>query len=451
MLDLKGVIPALTTPFNDDQSLDLDGYKTLIETVIADGVHGILVAGCTGESWALDPDETLAVFKAGVAAAKGRVPVVAGCGAMLPKQAIFQVRQAEKAGCDVAMVQAPWYVMPGLEEVMDYYKAIIAQTEIPIMVYNNPRRTGIHMTADFISRLADEPRVIALKESSKDWLVLSEIIRRCRGRINVLCGYADLLGLAAIGEGAVGFVEGSPPIVGRRYVDFYNAAMSGDRETARDLQARFAKLCKALFGIGTFPASAKAALEMLGRPGGRTRDPIRPLNDAQRAQVRQVLIEMGLLDATGNRVVHVANGTVASAKGDLATRLQVLYEGIAAVIAEYSPMEAAIEETFMARNANSAIKLGHARGVIILAAARAGLGVSEYAPNLIKKSVVGAGHAGKEQVQAMVERLLPGARPGGADASDALAVALCHAHLRATSQRIAAGTRAAVPAGVVPA
>jgi len=301
MLDIRGVIPALTTPFRDDQSLDLDAYRTLIDIVIDDGVHGILVAGCTGESWALDADETLQVFKAGVAAAKGRIPVVAGCGAMLPKQAIAQVRLAEKAGCDVAMIQAPWYVMPGLEEVMDYYKAILAATEIPVMVYNNPRRTGIHMTADFVDRLADLPKVIALKESSKDWLVLSEIIRRCKDRINVLAGYADLLGLAAISEGAVGFVEGSPPIVGRKYVDFYNAAIKGDQQTARDLQARFAKLCKALFGIGTFPASAKAALEMLGRPGGRTRDPIRPLNDAQRDQVRRVLIDMGLLDVGGKR------------------------------------------------------------------------------------------------------------------------------------------------------
>ena len=297
MVELKGVIPALTTPFRDDQSLDLDGLGRLIEAVIGDGVHGILVAGCTGESWALDRRETRAVFDAAVKQAAGRVPVVGGCGAMLPKIAIAQVREAEAAGCDAVMVQPPWYVMPGLDEVHDYYRAILAATDIPVMVYNNPRRTGVMLTPDFVDRLADEPKVIAVKESSKDWLLLSEFIRRCKDRLNVLVGYADLLGLAAISEGAVGFVESSPPVIGRAYVEFYEAAVAGDMATARELQARFAKLCRGLFGIGTFPASAKAALDLMGRPGGRTRDPIRPLAPDQRDQIRDVLVAMGLIKA----------------------------------------------------------------------------------------------------------------------------------------------------------
>ena len=301
MVDLKGVIPALTTPFTEDQSLDLEGFRRLVEIVVGDGVHGVLAGGCTGESWALDEEETGAVFLAAVDQVAGRVPVVAGCGAMLTRDAIAQVRRAEGAGCDAAMVQPPWYVMPGLDEVYAYYAGILAATELPVMVYNNPRRTGIMLTADFMDRLADEPKVIAIKESSKDWLVLSEIIRRCKDRINVLVGYADLLGLAAIGEGAVGFVEASPPIIGARYVDFFNAARSGDTALARALQAEFAMLNGGLFGIGTFPASAKAALEMVGRPGGRTRDPIRPLDAAQRGRIRDVLVSMGLLGVAGLR------------------------------------------------------------------------------------------------------------------------------------------------------
>ena len=295
MVDLKGVIPALTTPFGEDGSLDLDGFGELVDIVIKDGVHGVLAGGCTGESWAMDEGETGALFAAAVAAAAGRVPVVAGCGAMLTDQAIAQVRQAETAGCDAAMVQPPWYVMPSLDEVLAYYKGIIAGSDLPIMVYNNPRRTGILLTPDFMDRLADEPRVVAIKESSKDWLVLSEIIRRCKDRVTVLAGYADLLGLAAITEGAVGFVEASPPIIGRPYIEFFDAAMSGDVERARPMQAEFSKLNKGLFGIGTFPASAKVALEMMGRPGGWPRDPIKPLDDEQRQQIRAVLVSMGLL------------------------------------------------------------------------------------------------------------------------------------------------------------
>ena len=297
MVNLRGIIPALTTPFRDDQSLDLPGFRRLLDCVLEDGVHGVLAGGCTGESWALDGDETFALFKTAVDHVAGRVPVVAGCGAMLTRQAIIQVRQAEEAGCDAAMVQPPWYVMLGEEEVRAYYRDILAATGLPVMIYNNPRRTGINLSLDLLDRLADEPKVIAFKESSKDWLHLSAIIRRCKDRVNVLAGYADLLGLAAIGEGAVGFVEASPPIVGADYGRFFDAAMAGDRETARPLQENFAKLNQGLFGIGTFPAAAKAALDMLGRPGGRVRDPIRPLDRGRKRQVGQVLTAMGLLPA----------------------------------------------------------------------------------------------------------------------------------------------------------
>jgi len=136
----------------------------------------------------------------------------------------------------------------------------------------------------------------------------------------------------------------------------------------------------------------------------------------------------GLIDAEAGRLRHVANGAVASGAGDTATRLSRLYDGIAAVIVEYRPDQAAVEETFLNRNPGSTLKLGLARGVVLLAPARAGLPVAEYSANHVKKSVVGAGHAAKEQVSMMVGRLLPGGEISGPDAADALAVAICHAH-----------------------
>lgn len=297
MVELKGVIPAITTPFGEDGSLDIDGFRKLVDLVIGDGVHGVVPNGCTGESWALTDDERAEVFKATVEVTAGRVPVVPGCGAMSSADAIHKVHQAEVAGCDAVMIQPPWYVMPSLDEIFEYYKKIIAATELPIMAYNIPRRTGICFTADFVDRLADEPRIIALKESSKDWLLLSDIIRRCKDRITILAGYAPLLGLAAITEGALGFVDSAAPVVGRLAIDFYDAAIAGDIKKARSMQAELAKINRGMFGIGTFPAANKAALDMLGRPGGWTRDPIKSLNDEQRAQVRQVLIAASLLPA----------------------------------------------------------------------------------------------------------------------------------------------------------
>ncbi len=297
MVELKGVIPAITTPFNEDGSLDLDGFRKLVDIIIEDGVHGIVPNGCTGESWALSDDERAEIFKATVEVTAGRIPVVPGCGAMSSADAIHKVHQAEAACCDAVMIQPPWYVMPGLDEIFDYYKKIIDATDLPIMAYNIPRRTGICFTADFVDQLADEPRIVALKESSKNWLLLSEIIRRCKDRITILAGYAPLLGLAAITEGALGFVDSAAPVVGSLMIDFYDAASAGDIEKARPLQAELAKINKGMFGIGTFPAANKAALDMLSRPGGWTRDPIKPLNDEQRVQVRQVLITAGVLPA----------------------------------------------------------------------------------------------------------------------------------------------------------
>jgi crossover junction endodeoxyribonuclease RuvC len=137
----------------------------------------------------------------------------------------------------------------------------------------------------------------------------------------------------------------------------------------------------------------------------------------------------GVIASDGARLVHVAHGLVRSPdKATMAERLRALHEGLAAVIAEHEPDEAAVEETFVNANAASTLKLGQARGVVMLAPALAGLDVAEYAANSIKKSVVGVGHADKAQIQAMVARLLPGIAIAGADAADALAVAICHAH-----------------------
>lgn len=143
----------------------------------------------------------------------------------------------------------------------------------------------------------------------------------------------------------------------------------------------------------------------------------------------------GIVDAEGNRLRHVASGVVAVAQaGALAQRLAELFRGLVAVLDRYAPDEAAVEESFVNRNATSTLKLGLARGVVLLAPAERGLPVYEYPANLIKKSVVGFGHAEKRQVALMVRKLLPGT-VAVADAADALAVAICHAH-HARSARV---------------
>lgn len=139
----------------------------------------------------------------------------------------------------------------------------------------------------------------------------------------------------------------------------------------------------------------------------------------------------GIVDSSGNHLKYVAHGVVKSnSQDELAMRLSQLYQNLIKVIEDYNPLEAAVEETFVNKNPASTLKLGMARGIVLLVPAQAGLPVGEYAANRVKKSIVGVGHADKNQVALMVQRLLPGCGPVAADAADALAVAICHAHYR---------------------
>jgi len=149
----------------------------------------------------------------------------------------------------------------------------------------------------------------------------------------------------------------------------------------------------------------------------------------------------GVIESDGVRLTYIASGHVASTRGEaLSFRLRELYEGIAGVLASFSPREAAVEETFVNDNPRATLKLGQARGMALLAPAMMGVKVAEYPPNLIKKTVVGAGHAEKRQIQAMIGYLLPKARFETADEADALAIAICHASHRGVRQ-LTAGSR----------
>ena len=142
----------------------------------------------------------------------------------------------------------------------------------------------------------------------------------------------------------------------------------------------------------------------------------------------------GLVEADGNRLIYVACGSLeTSERADLGVRLVAIHDGLSQVIAQYRPHEAAVEATFVNANAAATLKLGQARGIAMLVPAKAGLVVAEYAPNVVKKTVVGAGHGEKAQIRMMIGVLLPKADPQSEDAADALAIAVCHAHHRTSA------------------
>jgi crossover junction endodeoxyribonuclease RuvC len=145
----------------------------------------------------------------------------------------------------------------------------------------------------------------------------------------------------------------------------------------------------------------------------------------------------GVIDVSGSKLSHVANGVCKTDSGALGARLVALFDQLSAVFDLYAPDAAAVEQTFVNKDGAGTLKLGQARGIAMLVPSRAGLVVGEYAPNAVKKAVVGVGHADKRQVEHMVRMQLPGVKIAGPDASDALAIAICHAHLSQTAARIA--------------
>lgn len=151
----------------------------------------------------------------------------------------------------------------------------------------------------------------------------------------------------------------------------------------------------------------------------------------------------GVIEVSGSRLSHVANGTIRTEGSDLAERLLVLFTGLGEVLERFRPDAAAVEQTFVNRDGAGTLKLGQARGVAVLVVAQAGLAVGEYAPNAVKKAVVGVGHADKVQVAHMVRHQLPGVDLAGPDAADALAIAICHAHHLQSAGRLAAALKGA--------
>ncbi|MEM8591721.1 MAG: crossover junction endodeoxyribonuclease RuvC [Pseudomonadota bacterium] len=145
----------------------------------------------------------------------------------------------------------------------------------------------------------------------------------------------------------------------------------------------------------------------------------------------------GLIDVDGSRLIHVANGQCRTSTAPLAERLLSIFDQLSAIVSSYHPDTAAIEQTFVNKDGAGTLKLGQARGIAMVVAARSGLDVGEYAPNVVKKTVVGVGHADKKQVAHMVAMQLPGVSLSGADAADALAIAICHAHHAQSANRLA--------------
>ncbi|TKD49991.1 dihydrodipicolinate synthase family protein [Sphingomonas baiyangensis] len=305
-IDWQGPMPAITTPFKADGSIDEAGYAANIERLIADGATGIVAGGCTGEFWALSFDERVRLTQAGREATAGRVPLIVATGYVTTEETIRLTRAAERAGADGALVLPPYFIRLNDAEMLAHFRGVSDATGLPVMLYNIPGNAGNALTPALVNQLADLPNVVAVKESSGDWNNFYETWLVAHDRLRVFCGPSSLFGVPAVTLGADGTIDCFPNMWSPGGLDLYFAPERGDMAEARRLQAlgqQLTALCTSE-GRSLYPAT-KAAMDLLGLPGGgRPRAPLRALDTRQIDGLARGLEAVGLF-ASANRAAAV--------------------------------------------------------------------------------------------------------------------------------------------------
>jgi len=288
-----GAFVAIVTPFKDGR-IDETALRDLVEFQIANGSHGIVPCGTTGESATLAFEEHERVVEVVVEQVNGRVPVVAGTGSNNTAEAIRLTKHAKECGANGALMISPYYNKPTQEGLYRHFKAVAESVDIPIIVYNIPGRTAVNIEPETIARLAEIPHIVGVKEATGSMKQITDIIRLCGDDFTVLSGedYITFPLLAVGGKGVISVVSNVAP---KDMADLCTLYLEGKVQEARDLYYRVLPLCHALF-YETNPAPVKAALQMMGKIGSdEVRLPLVPMQPANRERLKKVVEDYGLI------------------------------------------------------------------------------------------------------------------------------------------------------------
>lgn len=285
-----GSYVAVVTPFTPEGEIDEKAFRANIDFLVGNGADGIVVSGCTGESWSLSPEERVRLFKLALDTVGKRVPVIAGTGGVPTRGVIELSARAKELGTAGVMILPPYYCMVGRREVIAHYQAISDGVRHPILLYNIPRRVGFNLTPEVLDELVEVEWVVAIKESSGDFTQVENTILGVGDRISVFTGHSAERAVPALVMGAVGFVSSmESQVMGREAIEMYALVQKGDLKRAAHVQLRTLDLDESMRKAGTFPANLKAAMNLLGRTGGHPRAPILPLTPPQLDEVRKIL------------------------------------------------------------------------------------------------------------------------------------------------------------------
>lgn len=296
-----GYWPALTTPFTQSGALDETAWRETLHHMSSIGIHGALVNGSSGEWFSQTTQERRRVAEIAVEEANGDYTIVVGCSGYTPDQVLEVASHAADVGADGILFTPPPYARPDEREILEFYRTVVGRAELQTMVYNWPRGTGVDMSTELMASLAALPGVKAIKDSTPDYGAHLGTLQRLGGKSEFFANYISRLGIGVLSElGGHGSIEGGA-LCAADGIAFYKAYWQGDLEGARRFADRYEARLQGLIGenfagrFGTQIPQIKAAMRMMGQPGGFCRSPYRELDADQTARLRKQLIKLELL------------------------------------------------------------------------------------------------------------------------------------------------------------
>jgi 4-hydroxy-tetrahydrodipicolinate synthase len=292
--DLKGVIPPIITPVDGDENIDENGLKKVIDYVLDGGVHGVFVLGSNGEFYAFDSENQKRAVEITVQHVNKRVPVYAGASAITTKECIRLAKMAEDAGVDALTVLTPMFVKPNEKEMYNHFEAIAKSTSLPVLLYNNPDKTGNNISIPLLEKLSKIENIVGIKNTSFDFAQTTEFIRITKDNPNfkVFSG-SDYLIYATLAYGGAGCVAGTANVAPKLVVDIYDKFMAGDYKGAMDAQYKLSPLRNA-YNYGSFPVVMKDCLNLLGLGVGHPVKPIDHCGEERLQAIKKVLDDLEL-------------------------------------------------------------------------------------------------------------------------------------------------------------
>jgi 4-hydroxy-tetrahydrodipicolinate synthase len=286
----EGVFPAIITPFKDDQSLDLEGLRRNIEFLEGAGVSGIVPCGTTGESATLSFDEHKKVVEEALNCSN--VPVIAGTGSNNTREALELTKHAADAGASAALLITPYYNKPNDSGLFEHFRLIAEKCDIPIILYNVPKRTGVDLKPDLVARLSKIKNIVGIKEASGSLTQVSQIIENTKGSSFTLLSGDDDITLPVVALGGKGVISVVANVAPRKTVALVEAATKGNLETARKLHYELAPLVRSMF-LDTNPIPVKTAYRLMGLAAGPLRLPMAPMSAEKEKILKDILDKMG--------------------------------------------------------------------------------------------------------------------------------------------------------------